>query len=242
MTKLAIGASMLILLCLAMTGITMVQGQTTVGVSQGNVFEYDMVTYFSSIYTGTIPEELLELNQTQWIRVTITGVSGSTVSTRTTTHFRNGTEEGSDGSFNIDTGDSTGSPPPFIGANLGKGSLINPSASDKWYVNETVTRTYKEGSRQTNHLKLEYVQNSSDATVGEFTRTYDYYFDKNTGALVEYKYEFSYSGLTSIQQSELVSSNVWVIPEFSVFIILPILAMVTLSAVAAKKRLFNRLP
>lgn len=239
MTKSAIGASVLILLCLAMTGITMVQGQTTVGVSQGDVFEYDMVSYWSSLYYDTVPEELLELNQTEWLRATVTGVSGSQISTRVTAHFRNGTEISSDGSCNIDTGENPGGP-PFISANLGKNDLVNPSASEKWYINETVTRTYKDGSRQTNHLRLEYVENSTD--VGEYNRIYEYYFDKNTGALVEYKYEFSYTGLTSIQQSKLISSSVWVIPEFPAFIILPLFAMITLFAVAARKRLFHRLP
>jgi len=230
---------LLILLCLAMTAMTMVQGQTTVGVSEGNVFEYNMVSYFSSLYTDTTPEELLDINRTQWIRVTITGVSGSTISMRTTTHYQNGTETSSQGSCNIDTGENTGASPPFISANLGKGSLVNPSASEKWYINETVTRTYKDGSRQTNHLKLTYTQNSTD--VGEFTRTYEYYFDKNTGALVEYTYSFSYTGLSSTTHSAIISSNVWVIPEFPALIILPLFAMITLFAVATRKRLFHRL-
>jgi hypothetical protein len=240
MTKLAIGASLLILLCFTMASITMVQAKTAVvGVSQGDVFEYNMVSHWSSLFTDTIPEELLELNQTEWLRVTVTGISGSQISTRVTTHYRNGTEISADGSCNIETGEGSGGP-PFIGANLGKNDLVNPSASESWYINETVTRTYKDGPRETNHLNLEYTGNSSE--IGEFNTVYDYYFDKNTGVLVEYNSEFSYTGLTSIARSTLTSSSVWVIPEFPAFIILPVFMMMTLFAVAAKKRLFHRSP
>jgi hypothetical protein len=217
----------------------MVQAQTTVGVSQGDVFEYDMVTHWNSLLTATPPSELLELNQTEWIRVAVTGVSGSQILTRITTHYRNGTEIGSDESCDIETLEFSGGP-PFIGANLGRNDLVNPSASEPWYINETVTRTYKNGPRQTNHLKLETISDSPD--VGEISLIYDYYFDKSTGVTVEYYYEFSYSGLTSITQSKIISSNVWVIPEFPSFIILPAFMMITLFAVAIKKRLFHHSP
>ena len=89
-------------------------------------------------------------------------------------------------------------------------------------------------------MKLEDIGNSPE--VGEFSRIYEYYFDKSTGALVEYSFEFSYTGLTSIVRSKLVASNVWVVPEFPSFIILPVFMMITLFAVAIKKRLFHRLP
>jgi hypothetical protein len=220
--------------------IALAQAQTVVGVSQGNVFEYDIVSHWDSLFSDTVPAELLELNQTQWIRVTVTGVSGSTISTRVITHYRNGTEIGSDGSCNIDTGENPGGP-PFISTNLDKNDLVNPSAAEAWYINETVTRTYKGGARETNHLNVEFTGNSSD--VGEFSTVYDYYFDKSTGVLVEYTSELSYTGLTSITQSKITSSNVWVIPEFPSVTILSLFIVMTLFiAVAAKKRLGHRSP
>jgi hypothetical protein len=238
MNKLVIGTSLLILLCFIVTGVTIVQAQAAVGVSQGDVFEYDMVSYWNPLFTGTPPAELLDMNRTEWIRVTVTGVSGSQISTRITTRYRNGTEISSDGTCDIETGETAGGP-PFIAANLGRNDLVNPSASEKWYINETVTRTYRNGPRETNHLNLEYTGSSSDA--GEFSSVYDYYFDKSTGVLVEYNTEFSQSQLTTITHSKLISSSVWAVPEFPVFIILPLIAMVTLCAVAAKKRLFRQL-
>ncbi|MCW4044742.1 MAG: hypothetical protein NWE94_04405 [Candidatus Bathyarchaeota archaeon] len=240
MSKLTIiWAFMIILLCSTLTFTMLAQAKTAVvGVSEGNVFEYDMVAYWTSTYTDTVPAEVSAYNQTEWIRVTITGVSGTRISMRVTTHYRNGTEIGAEGFSDVETGEGSEGP-PFIGANLGRNDLVNPSAAEKWYINETVTRTYKEGTRETNHLKLQYVE--TDSTVGEFTRMYDYYFDKRTGALVEYTSQVSYSGFSNIIKSKLTSSNVWVIPEFPAFIILPLFAALTLFALAAKKRLFRQL-
>lgn len=205
MTKFVKMVSLLILICFIMASTILVNVKAGVlGVSQGNVFEYNMVAHWNSP-SESAPSELLELNQTKMIKVTVTEVSGSLISTKISTSYLNGTESTSDGSCNIETGECTG--PPFIGANLGKNDPVNPSASEPWYVNETVTRTYQDGPRETNHLKIEY--NSTSDEVGEVKSTYDYYFDRSTGVLVEYTTELSYSDLTSITESKLLASNVW---------------------------------
>jgi hypothetical protein len=209
MTKLATRTAILIFLCFTIASTIFVHAETpVVGVSQGDVFEYDMVSHWNSLLTDQIPPSLVELNQTEWVKVTITEVSGTLIQSQVKTHYRNGTETTEDGACDIDTGDLAIAP-PIIGANLGRNDLVNPSASEPWYINETVTRNYKGGPRETNHLRLESVGTSE--TVGEFTNIYDYYFDKSTGVLVEYTTEFSYSGLESITQSKLISSNVWVV-------------------------------
>ncbi|KON32421.1 hypothetical protein AC478_00275 [miscellaneous Crenarchaeota group-1 archaeon SG8-32-3] len=208
MTKIAAMTILLIFLCLTVASIMIVNAETSVvGVSQGDIFEYDIVAEWNSAFTDETPAELIELNQTEWIRITVTEVSGTVITTDVTTHYRNGTETNSDSACDIDTGDLSGEGPPFIGANLGRNDLVNPVASEPWYINETVTRNYKDGPRETNHLRLEDTEVSE--TVGEFTQIFDYYFDKSTGALVEYTSDFFYSGLRSVTRSKLISSNVW---------------------------------
>jgi len=239
MTKLAIGAFLLFLLCSTIMGITLAQAQTVVGVKQGDVFEYSMRSFWTCTFMDTPPADLVELNQTEWIRVTVTEVSGSQIKIQLTTHYRNGTEVNSDEICDIETGEQSGGP-PLIGANLGESDLIYPSAAEPWFVHYTIIRDYVNSQRETNYLKLEDIGNSPE--VGEFSRIYEYYFDKSTGALVEYSFEFSYTGLTSIVRSKLITSNVWVVPEFPSLIILPVFMMITLFAVAIKKRLFHRLP
>ncbi len=174
-----------------------------VGVSEGNTFEYDMVVYLTAF--DSPPADLLERNQTKSITVTVLDVSGSNISMRLTTQFQNGSEITADGWCDIETGQTTGL--PFIGANLQRNDAINPSADEPWYVNETVTRNYKDGPRDTNHLKLEYTGTTED--VGEVKSVLEYYFDKSTGAVVEYTTQVSYIGFSSIIQSKLISSNVW---------------------------------
>jgi hypothetical protein len=239
MTKLAIGAFLLFLLCPTIMGITLAQPQTVVGVKQGDVFEYSMRSFWTCTFMDTPPADLVELNQTEWVRVTVTEVSGSQIKTQITTHYRNGTEINSDEICDIDTGELSGGP-PFISANLDKNGIINPSNPEPWFVNETITTYYEDTVREVNLLKFEETGILSE--VGEYIRITEYYFDKDTGVLVEYFYEFSYTGLTSITQSKLIASNVWAIPEFPSLIILPVFMMITLFAVAIKKRLFHRPP
>jgi len=212
MTKLATRTALLIFLCLTIASTIIVHAETSVvGVSQGNIFEYDIVSQAYSDFTDVIPANLIELNQTEWIRITITEVSGSLITNQVTTHYQNGTETNSDSTCNIETGDLKGEGPPFIGANLAKNDLVNPAASEPYYINETTTRNYEDGSRETNHLRLE----STEVTepVGEVTYIYDYYFDKSTGVLVEYNSKFSYTGLESTTRSKLLASNVWLVGE-----------------------------
>lgn len=207
MTKLAV-MTILLILSLTVASIMIVNAETSVvGVFQGDMFEYDIVAEWNSAFTDETPAELIELNQTEWIRITVTEISGTVITTHVTTHYRNGTETNSDSACDIDTGDLSGEGPPFIGANLGRKDLVNPAASEPWYINETVTRNYEDGPRETNHLRLE--DSEISETVGEFTQIFDYYFDKSTGALVEYTSEFFYSGLKSVTRSKLISSNVW---------------------------------
>ena len=207
MAKFVKMASLLILLCFIMTSTVLINVRATVsGVSQGNVFEYNMIAHWNSS-TETVPAEVLEVNQTKTITITVTEVSGSNVSTKITTSYLNGTKATADGFCNIDTGECVGL--PFIGANLNKNDLVDPSAPEPWYVNETVTRTYQNDSRETNYLKIE--DNGSYEDVGEVTRTYEYYFDRSTGVLVEYTMEVSYGDTTSSTESKLLSSNVWTV-------------------------------
>jgi hypothetical protein len=208
MNKFAAMTILLIFLCIIVTNILIVNAETSVvGVSQGDIFEYDIVAKWNSAFTDETPAELIELNQTEWIRISVSEVSGMVITTQVTTHYRNGTETNSESACDIETGDMTGDGPPFISANLGRNDLVNPAASEPWYINETVTRNYKDGPRETNHLKLEDTEVSE--TVGEFNQIFDYYFDKSTGVLVEYTSEFFYSGLESVTSSKLISSNVW---------------------------------
>jgi hypothetical protein len=205
MAKFVKMASLLILVCFIVAATLMVNAKADVvfGVSQGNVFEYNMIGHWSA--SESIPVSLLELNQTKTVTITVTKVADSVISTKILTDYKNGTQTTADGSCNIATGECKGL--PFVGANLAKNDLVNPSASEAWYINDTSTRTYQNSTRDTNHLRIE--DSGTEDPYGVVNSTYDYYFDKTTGVLVAYTTELTYGDVTAVTESSLLASNVW---------------------------------
>jgi hypothetical protein len=66
----------------------------------------------------------------------------------------------------------------------------------------------------------------------------DYYFDKQTGMLVELRDTTTYSNpiKTITKFWKIKDSNVWVVPEFPSVLILPLFMIATLLAVIAYKK------
>jgi hypothetical protein len=208
--KSALALVVLVFLCLSLAGTMVAQAQTSaVGVSQGDVLEYDISTNWNSPANATAPPGYA--NETTTVTVTITGVSGTTISSQVTVRYLNGTESTSDSSCDVETGENLGSGPPFVAANLGKSDLVNPSAAEAWYINETGTRTYKDSIRETNHLRFEYAETAEG--VGDYTISYDYWFDKSTGVVVESTTEVSYVDATCSIQTKLKSTNLWLVGD-----------------------------
>jgi hypothetical protein len=203
-------AGVSVFLCLLLAGTMVAQAQTSaVGVSQGDVFEYDISTNWNLPANATAPPGYA--NETTTVTVTVTGVSGTTISSQVTVRYLNGTESTSDSSCDVETGENSGNGPPFVAANLGKNDLVNPSAAEAWYINETGTRTYKDSTREANHLRFEYTENAEG--VGDYTISYDYWFDKSTGVVVESTTEVSYIDAACSIQTELKSTNLWLVGD-----------------------------
>jgi hypothetical protein len=204
MAKLIKRLSLMILLCALMAGTMVVRTDAAgVGVSVGNSNDYDIVARYSAS-SSDIPASLYEINQTQLITVTIDSVTGSLINSTIKTTYRNGTDLTAQGFCDVDTGECVGI--PFLEANLAAGDLVNPSAPEPWYINETVTRTYQGVARETNHMVFDTSYTIAD--VGDVSGKIDYYFDKATGVLMEYTTTVTQAEYTSIVQSTLVNSNV----------------------------------
>jgi hypothetical protein len=182
------------------------------GVSVGDTFTFD-VTFFwnSSDPNAVIPPEFLETNQTESFRVTITDINGSTLTMLDTWVFKNGTESNSTGLINLESGNSSGGFWAVVAANLGKNDLLHPAGTDGITVNETTTREYPSGARETNYFKLNYQGNYE--TYGHYTEEGDYYFDRATGMLVELydKSTFFSANMQGAVLWKIKASNVWVV-------------------------------
>jgi hypothetical protein len=194
-----------IFLLLALVGAASAQTRT-VGVSVGNKFRYNIiVTWSSNDTSATPPSDVVEANNTQWFDVTITAISGTNITTQITNHMKNNTELTGGGWKDVNTG-SGNLTMFFISANLTAGDSVYASSSYK--INETVPRTYLGGVRDTNHF------NMTSPVIG----TQSIYWDKSTGVFVEFLMETTtnmgaYTTTTSIGY-QIVSSDLWVVPEF----------------------------
>ena len=232
--KLLITMVLMVLLSLTMVERTWAQVRTP-GVAEGNTFIYDVIAYWSSTDPlATISPELLDMNQTEYVRVGITGVSGSDVTTFTTWQYKNGTVNTLLGSVNLETGAFSGGFWAIIAGNLTVNDRIHPTGQDTITVTNTVIRNYLGGNRETNHLIIPY-QNTTERASGYLDR----YFDKETGMLVELHDEISYTdpSMTIVISWKIEDSSVWVVPEFASVLVLPLFMMVTmLAAIAYKKK------
>ena len=182
------------------------------GVSVGDTFTYDVSSFWSSSAANAVaPQGLLEINQTESFRVTITTISGPMVSTSDVWIFKNGTEYNSTGLVNVETGYNSGGFWPVVAANLGKDDLLHPAGQNGITVNETITREYPSGAREINHFKLNYQGN--DENFGYFIAESDYYFDRATGMLVELYDRSTFLGanMQSAILWKIKASNVWVV-------------------------------
>jgi len=233
--KLSFAAFLLALLCFTMVGSVWAQTRLP-GVFQGNTFSYDVTAFWSSNDpSAVVPADLLEINQTEYYRVTISAVSGAEITTETVWHFTNGTETSSFGTINVETGISTGEFWAIVAGNLGVNDRLHPSGQNYITVNETVMRDYLGGARETNHLILT-LQDSDD--TGDFIEHVDYYFDKQAGMLVQLNDAKVYSNptMTITNFWKIKESNVWVVPEFPSALILPLFVIITMIAVIAYKK------
>lgn len=218
----------------------------TVGVSVGNNFKHSVsVSWSSNDPTATPSQDLVNENDTQWMQLNVTAISGTNITGQLTTHYRNGTETINGGSVDVNTGASENLTTSFIiSANLAAGdSLYNSSQFNTVTINETVPRTYSGSvTRDTNHLNV----TSSGEGLSEQVNLY---WDKSTGILVEVLIETvnqtaAYTTTSSLD-AQIISSDIWTVPEFPNWT----LAMLTLIAltsaiiiIARQKRLKRPLP
>jgi hypothetical protein len=185
----------------------------TVGVHVGNTFRNSYVAYWSSNDPdATIPPAALEINNTEWLEIVITAVSGTNVTAETTSHYRNGTEASGGGWVDVNTGEGLNATLSLISKNLVTGDAIYGSHYADWFINETVPMTYENSVRDTNHINF-----TLPGPHGSYIE--NYYWDKETGVSTCYSVrDLNQTGeytTSSSLELRLVYSSIWVVPEFS---------------------------
>jgi hypothetical protein len=208
----------------------------TVGVSKGDWFKYNVnFNWTSTDPSATIP---ISLNETERTMIAIVGVSGKNVSGQLTTYYKNGTEETVGGYVDIETGEGEKMAMFVVSADLGENDTIY--TSDGWSfakINETIVRTYPDRLRDTNHLNITAEFSSEEVYQ---SMSLNYYWDKSTGILVELSeveviVTYDYVTISSLL-SRITDSNIWIVPEFPSYLILPLFMTATLLAVMVYRR------
>jgi len=155
-----------------------------VGVHVGDVFTYNITGSCSDPVPNTDYPGFYQLNDTQYYKVTVSGVEGTTVSLITDWVFQNGTDIQQPGTIDLSNGDTTGSFWGLYPANLKVSQPIYPY-NNTVPVNATITQTYATTTRQSNFYHVSTTQYyANDPTKSTQRVLYDeIWFDKQTGIL-----------------------------------------------------------
>jgi hypothetical protein len=217
----------------------------TAGVAVSSTFKYGVTVSWSSNDPSATPLSSLEdANATQWIQLAVTDVSGTNVTEQLTTNYKNGTDITNDGWVDVDTGGGNLTI-YFISADLSPGDSIYTTVSpyNTWTINETVSRTYASGARDTNHVN---VTTASTSSLGNISIANNLYWDKSTGVLVELSAaESNQTGAyltTWSEDLQISDSNVWTVPEFPTWTatLIMLIALTSVTILISRQRQHRR--
>ena len=224
--KVYIAIFLLIVLIAASGAIVYYAAQTTPvkevvvpGIHVGDTFTYNIHGASTSISPAAVePAGFSQYNDTDYYKVTITDVNGSTVSMDSLWRFTNGTEKNYQQTINLANGLQTNPNTGFwalYAPNLNKNDPVRPSGTDGLIVNSTDTKTYADSTRQRDCWSI---QNDffdvSDPTYSTYQRKITtVYFDRTTGMLdtLSDVQQYNNPAMNIVVTWKLVSSSVWAV-------------------------------
>ena len=161
------------------------------GVHKGDEATYDIQGFSDSTDPAIMSEGFYQYNMTEWYKITVTDVSNASITLSTTWRFTNGTELQGSSTVDVESGMvyPTGSFWAIYAANLGAGDSVRPLGPDRSTINQTATRQYASGSRDTNRISMDIEYYDSNDPTGSTTWTeyMNIHFDRATGMLVEFR-------------------------------------------------------
>ena len=183
-TKLFTALCTFLILTLSIVVTTYAQ-TVSVGVSSGNIFEYDYsFSWESTDPNATMPSVYKELIDIQSIKITIKNVSMSLINLDITKNYMNGTSSTQSGTVDVDKQEINiiyGF--LIIRSNANPNELIYPSGGHE-KLGETTTRTYPVGQIET----IRYIKNVTSETT---YMKVEIFYDVVTGVAAEYQYEYT---------------------------------------------------
>lgn len=202
-----------ILVCFFMNAVRAGPVERAVGAKVGDTVKYGefSVSWYSNNPNATIPQDLSDKNNTLWVINTVLDVSETTVIYQGLTHYENGTEKSHIAEVDVKTGNGNGTF-AFVSAGLTAGDSVYASAElSDIRINYTIPRAYLGLTRETNLLNV----TARSCLFKCTTLQSEYYWDKETGALVEQSWSFTeideYSYMTTASVDyRMVDNNIWI--------------------------------
>ncbi len=187
-----------------------------VGVQVGDTFTYSIKGMSTLTGIDAVESDGFYLyNQTDYYKIVITDLNGTSVTMDTKWRFLNGTEINSPQTIDIASGQKTDENGfwALYPANLNIGDLLRPRGYDQTHVNNTDTGTYTSGDR----ARCFWFINNQFSDVRDPTQStlmYDYrniFFDRATGILVSFQ---NYQFYNNPEREEVIT---WVLVDSSVW-------------------------
>lgn len=241
-TRLAAVALLCVLLCFT-TAESVLAQTVPVGVSKGNTFTYDIKGLWNSSNSSlSVGHNMLQLNETEYFKVTITDVNDSDVSMHTVWAFKNGTDFEIDSKINVATGIYNYYFWAVFPSNLNVGDRIHPYGPDQIKVNGSSTSYYNNTGRETNRFLVTGEFASTDNSSRTYTDFMTVHFDKQTGMLVELYDSKTYTNPAYSETTiwKITDTNAFTDPGFPITILIVAIivaaALITLIALIALKK------
>jgi hypothetical protein len=230
-TKLIRATIILFLIAMTVTGTVTAQN-AIVGVNPGDRFDYNYsITWDSTNPGAQVPEADVDLNNTEFVRISIVNVTGTRINADFTRQYKNGTVIKKNG--NIDVYSQILEIPYsvlIIRAFANTNEKIYPAGGYPT-LSETEFRTTSVGRIETIHFL------SPTTSQLNYERT-EIFYDRTRGVGLEYNFEAretSGSYVTTTKVTLLLTS--WVIPEFSSIFPLSLALIGIASSVIAWKKI-----
>jgi hypothetical protein len=158
--------------------------EVTVGVAEGDWFTYlcDLeiegnLSLLVTEYDLNLYADLQSWNETEWERREVMAVSGTLITFNVTTHYVNGSETAETVDFNMTSSDDFW----VIGANLEVGEQVGVMGIGTLYIEETNMWQCDGETREVNEV---------DWYPAQDDFVHKRWWDKQTGVLVKYEFEF----------------------------------------------------
>ena len=205
-----------------------VYAQRTAGVQVGDWAEYSITGVFQGDVTDPF-ENVVSM------RVTVVDIVDTNVTVEAHMYFENGSDTVEPGWIDVDTGDGTHQG-WLIAANLNAGDRVytsNQSMFSELMINETVTREYLGSTVEVNHFII-----NVTTPPNPFYNTsvlMDWYWYRDTGIVAEMRMYTLMEGMGNTTMIDVNVDVLDIIPEFPIFIYLPLfIIMTTTVAILAK--------